>query len=434
MKRFGWRVLVFITIFVAGFSIGLHSPINEIFRGGRFHLTKVLFQAESKTIVSPVAEHDLPEIFSHSLTTTNANKLSKSLELEELKTVPPEIFPVGWYDTIRHPQTPAKVSGEGINILMPYITGDLSDERVFRYLDAAEEAGVKVLLEVRRSLVESGNNLGVQNFVNTFKNHPAIFGWHLYDEPDHKKFSPSILKQLYNSIKSVDSLHPVAIVFAWYTGMVKYRDAMDIFMFDYYPCKYDLPEFGGFSGNRFQQFLQRASSYGSSEEAFWFVMQGFGEKSDGTPQANRRLPTVAEARYMFYTAITTPVDGLFFWTHYRTQQSWIDSTLTPLIKEFYENFTAISNRVQVGKISSDREDIQVNLYQDLDTEDYLIVAIHHGEDTITSEIRLSQEILGNFATKLGNYLSLYPIKNQNFIDVFEPYAVHLYKIDSSNSR
>ena len=66
-------------------------------------------------------------------------------------------FYLGWYDAATHPETAALVAPQGIDLLVPYVS-TLGNDAIARYLDAADVAGVKVILEVPRSIVKSGNS------------------------------------------------------------------------------------------------------------------------------------------------------------------------------------------------------------------------------------------------------------------------------------
>lgn len=402
MKKINWLVLmIFSLFFLFSFNLGINSP--------------------GKSISSSIKSSDL----TNSQLVVPVNLLSQ----EATNSILPEIFPLGWYDGITYKRTAGKVAKEGINLLIPY-TVEKDDETVTGYLDAAKVAGVKVILELRRSTVKAGDVIAVKQFVHKFKTHPSVFGWYLYDEPANNNISPNTLNQLYDAIKEEDPEKPVAIAFAWYTNMVEYINAMDIFMFDYYPCYYGSPEFAGFGGNKFQEYLTKAAYYGTKKDAFWFIMQGFGENNDGTPQIDRRLPTEAEARYMFYTSILAGADGLFFWAHYRSQQSWIDSVLTPIVQEFQEYIFDIKNGILSNQINVNRSEIQVALYQNSITSRYLLVAINHSQSSVNTIFQISEDIQANsveLRTKDG-FQNLHLTSDNTLYDLLPPYTVNIYEI------
>ncbi|MHC5824774.1 MAG: hypothetical protein ACYT04_55260, partial [Nostoc sp.] len=77
-------------------------------------------------------------------------------------------------------------------------------------------------------------------------NHPSVYGWYLYDEPELKTptpLSPNLLKNIYQAIKKEDNSKPVALVFNNVDIIESYSDAMDILMWDWYPCVEGVAEF-----------------------------------------------------------------------------------------------------------------------------------------------------------------------------------------------
>lgn len=343
-------------------------------------------------------------------------------------------FPLGWFAALKALDTPAKIAGEGMNIVMPYVQ-EYDNSIISTFLDSAQAAGVEVLLELRRSAIQTGDRAAVVEFVRRFKHHPAVFGWYLYDEPEVTKISPQILKQLYQTIKHEDSSRPVTMSFALegrLRNIRQYREAADILMFNIYPGRVGVPEFGGFQKTRFYRYLnKRAARYASTREGFWPVLQGYGENSQGIPQFKRRLPTMAEERYMFYTSVLAGADGLFFWAHYRAQQSWIDSVLTPIVKEFADYTTTVKTQPLVDKVTANRSIIQTALYKNPVSNRYLLIAINHGAKKIETSFTVERSVYTKSVEVITEerYIRLSDKSdNRTFKDVFNPYEVHIYSM------
>jgi hypothetical protein len=340
-------------------------------------------------------------------------------------------FPIGWYVSIGNTDTLAKVANEKINIVMPYV-GNSDEAKIMSYLDNASKAGVKVLLELPRSMVENQDTYQIIRFVRKFKNHPAVFAWYSADEPEFNQLSAQALENAYRAIKAVDSIKPVAVVFTRLWGIEKYLSSLDIFIWDQYPVTYGSQEFGSADWKKQRSWFRKAASQAQGKKGFWFVMQGYGEKHDGTPQFGKRLPTYNEERYMLYNAVSSGIDGLFLWAHYRSQQSWIDSVLTPLISEFHDYIPAIAAGKIVDGVKSDRSDIQVSLYQDPESETYYAIAINHGKRKLKAAIKLHQEVPVKFvkARVKEKYVRFARNNDRTIIkDVFTPYEVNIYQIN-----
>ena len=336
----------------------------------------------------------------------------------------PDGFPLGWYDSIHYLNTPAKIADEGINASIPY-TGNSNSQEVKAYLDKAAAAGLKVVVEIPRDAVKRKRTEQVIEFVRDLKSHPATYGWYLYDEPKPTTITPTALKQMYQAIKAEDPEHTIAIAFNRLFRIPQYYEAFDVAMYDKYPVFYDEPEFTGFYNDTFKKLVDTAVSL-TQDGDFWYIVQGYGENKEGKPKYNRRLPTMAEERYMVYTTILAQVDGLFFWSHYLSQQQWIDSVLTPIIEELQNYLPAITNNALEDLLVVDNSAIQAKIYQDPDTQDLLLIAIDHSDRTIETTIAIKDDIKVKSALIAAKNRSF--DSQQRLTDTFEPYAVHIYQL------
>ena len=334
-------------------------------------------------------------------------------------------FPLGWIDRIEKPETPAQVANEGINLLIPY-THSYQQETIETYLDAAQKNGIKVFLEPYRESVKAGDTNAVTEFVRTYKQHPAVAGWYAFDEPNVHKVSPQTLEITYQAIKAEDPNHPVAVVFATQhiSKVPPYWNAMDICMIDRYPIFFNKHEFNNLAD--FGEWMQEAAYY-AGNKPFWPVLQGFGEQEDGKPKYRRGLPTAAEERYMFYTAVVAGADGLIFYGHHWTQQSWVDSVLTPIITEFREYLSIIGANNLAEKPLANRADIQAIIYPDPSSQKKLLIAVHHGRGKVKASIDLESLTSVSLVKVLGENREIKPTRSM-ILDDFGSYDVHIYEI------
>ncbi len=61
------------------------------------------------------------------------------------------------------------------------------------------------------------------NEIETFRDHPALLGWYISDEPNGRKIAPEELGKVYRTVKQYDPWHPVSIVFmAPFLSSVRY--------------------------------------------------------------------------------------------------------------------------------------------------------------------------------------------------------------------
>ena len=333
-------------------------------------------------------------------------------------------FFLGWYDNINNIDVPIKVSSEGIDLLMPYVEKE-DKVKIQAFLDASKKTRVKILLEISRPLIESENISGVKDFIRTYKNHPSVYGWYLYDEPEIKKptpLSPDLLKNVYKAIKEEDKSKPVALVFADIKKIEPYTDAMDILMWDRYPCEEGVAEFQWVSSYR--NALNKVISLADvKNKKFWNVLQAYSGN-----QTDYRLPTKLEFRYMFYLSVLTGADGLLFWIHYLSSLSWNESVLYPTIQEFRDYIPAIvrgedlSNPVEVNN-----SDIEVKLFPIPNTKKHLMIAVNHNSTQINFTVKLTQSLAGKIVTFKKETITNLSTE-ASFSTLLNPYEVKLYKI------
>jgi hypothetical protein len=352
-----------------------------------------------------------------------SSNTKKYLTIKRKRNLP---FFLGWYDRIYNIDVSTKVFYKGIDLLIPYV-GEADKGKIQAFLDASKKVGVKVLLEIYRPLVESENILGVKDFIRTYKNHPSVYGWYVYDEPEFKKptpLSPDLLKKVYQAVKQEDKSKPVALVFADIKKMESYADGMDILMWDSYPCEEGVPEFEWVLSYR-EALYKVISLADVKKKKFWNVLQAYGNN-----QFKKRLPTKAEFRYMFYLSVLLGSDGLLFWTHYRSSHSWNESVLYPTIQEFRDYIPAIvkgedsNNPIQVN-----HSDIEVKLFSIRNTKNFVLIAVNHNQSEMNLTVKLPRKLAGkavNFNQKPIMKLST----EADFSTLLKAYEVRLYQIGS----
>lgn len=362
---------------------------------------------------------------SFSRVSTNQTDLAQAQKIKNPANFLIKEFPIGWIDRIEKPETPEQVVNEGINLLIPY-TQRHNQQAILNYLDAAQKNGIKVFLEPYRELVKAEKTSAITEFVRIYKQHPAVAGWYAFDEPVVNEVSPETLAITYQAIKAEDPKHPVAVVFAGSQRkkVPQYWNSMDIYMIDRYPLFYSKPEFDNLRD--FRKWMQEAAYY-AGDKPFWPVLQGFGEQQDGKPKYRRRLPTATEERYMFYTAVLAGADGLIFYGHHWTQQSWVDSVLTPIVQEFREHLPVIEARIVSKNPLVNRADIQTVIYRDPFSQKYLLIAVHHARGKVKVTINSESLISTNLAIVLGENREIKLTKGI-MRDTFNSYAVHIYEI------
>lgn len=342
-------------------------------------------------------------------------------------------FDLGWYDIMNRPQSLPSIAEGGFDAVMPY--GGSSTEMIDNYLEAAEKADVKVLFAVNPSQrqIEAGNVLPLKQKIRRYRDNKQIYAWYIADEPDFNKISPKYLEQVYQMVKAEDPTRKIAIAFNSNPHLInKYRQAFDILMYDKYPCKSGTTEFETskgvnleFTRKRFQQLGDYAQV---NNKEYIPIIQAFGLAKD--PLKIRRFCTAGESRYLIYTSILAQADSLFFWAHFASNPKWINSVLTPLIDELKGYLTTIKHQPQGGEVFPDYPEIQARIYQQPNTQEYLLIAVNHSNQTVGTSLRVRPKIRTNSAQVLTENRRV-NFSRQLIRDTFTPYQVHVYRLFAS---
>ena len=224
-----------------------------------------------------------------------------------------QFFPFGFYCySPVFPTLPEEEVVKGFNMMSPYqkIMPEKLNERK-AYMDRCAELGMKVnynLLSVSGgggtgstidglSDEEKKNRLVTE--IKTFRDHPALLGWYIADEPNGYNISPEILEEIYRIVKENDPWHPVSIVFMWpYLSSKQYSNSLDIVMADPYPVP-DSPV------NLVGEVASQLKEEYTGKRPVWMATQSFG----GGEIWNRE-PTLQEIRSMTWQSIIKGATGI----------------------------------------------------------------------------------------------------------------------------
>lgn len=222
-------------------------------------------------------------------------------------------FPFGFYCySPVYSSLPEEEVVKGFNVLSAYqkIVPESIDERK-AYMDRCAELGMKVHYNLLS--VSGGGGVGSKidgisdeekqkrliNEIKTFRDHPALLGWYISDEPNSKSITPDQMEEIYRTVKENDPWHPVSIVFmAPFLTSKKYFKALDIVMADPYPVPDNpitLP--GDVAGQLKSEF--------KGKKPVWIVPQAFGGGEIWS-----REPTIQEIRSMTYQSIINGATGI----------------------------------------------------------------------------------------------------------------------------
>jgi hypothetical protein len=268
-------------------------------------------------------------------------------------------FPFGFYCySPVYPSLPEEEVVKGFNLMSPYqkIAPETLNERK-SYMDRCAQIGLKVhynLLSVSggggvgskiEGLTDKEKRERLIEEIKTFRDHPALLGWYISDEPNGISITPAQLEEIYKTVKEYDPWHPVSIVFmAPFLSSKKYIDALDIVMADPYPIPDNPVTVPG-------EVAFNLNSEFKGKKPFWIIPQSFGGG-----ELWGREPTIQEIRSMTWQSIINGATGIQYFVRQglnyfpKSAATWSEcgrmavevAELTPWLLSDEETFPVIS--------------------------------------------------------------------------------------------
>ena len=344
-------------------------------------------------------------------------------------------FPFGFYCySPVFPTLPEEEAVKGFNLISPYqkiVPETLSDRKA--YMDRCAEIGMKVhynLLSVSggggvgskiEGLTDAEKRLRLQEEIKTFRDHPALLGWYISDEPNGFKIAPGILEEIYEFVRKNDPWHPVSIVFmAPFLSSKKYIKALDIVMADPYPIP-NLPV--TVAGDVSEQLITEFKG----RRPVWIIPQAFGGG-----EWWEREPTIQEIRSMTWQAIINGATGIQYFVRQglnyfpKSAATWSEcgrmavevAELTPWLLSDEETLPVrstsknimVSSRLYKGQLMI----MAVNKINEPVSTSFLIQGINKGKARVLFENRLIEVKGGSLSDHLA------PFGSQVYLVSIEP--------------
>lgn len=333
-------------------------------------------------------------------------------------------FPFGFYCySPVYPSLPEEEVVKGFNVISPYqkIVPETLNERK-AYMDRCAELGMKVHYNLLS--VSGGGGVGSKieglsddekrerliSEIKTFRDHPALLGWYISDEPNGSDIAPAKLEEIYRTVKENDPWHPVSIVFmAPFLSAKRYSSALDIVMADPYP----VPDFpvtmpGDVAGQLRSEF--------KGNKPFWIVPQAFGGG-----ELWSREPTIQEIRSMTWQSIINGATGIQYFVRQglnyfpKSAATWSEcgrmaievAELTPwllsdeetLPVESYSKNVLVSSRVHDGQLII----MAVNKINEPISASFRVTGVNNGRARVLFENRFVSVRGGVIADQLAPF-------------------------------
>ncbi len=327
-------------------------------------------------------------------------------------------------------------------------------------LDGAHEYSLKawVSLGGRMDLSKDAEKRKrwIEARIDELKGHPALLTWESMDEPawtwkdpGQKRASAEGLAQGHKLVKELDPGHLLWINHAprntWKT-LAKFSQNVDIIACDVYPViakDIDADKTYAMMPNGKQtdlanqtiscvgEYVDKLKKAAGGKQATWLVAQGFAWDDKQNPD-NPRYPTYEEMRFMVYNAIIHGVNGILYWgTHSMPQPSEHWSNLKKVVRELGDLSAVLASPTIANNVSLEYEEMGFSidsgieiLVKEHDGVTYMFAAnTTVGPAKVTfSELPFSARSLDVLSE--GRSLD---VSGNSFRDIFEPYAVHVYR-------
>lgn len=221
-----------------------------------------------------------------------------------------------------------KMGSGGFRVVLDYGSGSSgnSPEQMRKYLDRAQENGIRVIWDFNELAGRSDAPDTVSAVVDAVKGHPATWGYCIGDEASSGKAGS--IKEMYNAIKSSDHSHPVFVMGSYnvqsLTSFVGSADFIGVYL---YPIgeSTDSRQMVSQVGNLAADLKQFAASHGKRSI---MALQAFNwaDQSGAPDWSAKRWPTRDEMREMRNEALAANPDIIlwFSYWHAASGSHWND--------------------------------------------------------------------------------------------------------------
>jgi hypothetical protein len=377
-------------------------------------------------------------------------------------------FPIGLIDIdVDDTRDFPEIAAAGFNVVQSYRFEGIppwgwTDTQAIKYLDAARKAGLKVEVGIPQEAVQNPDVADEQDIalirqrVRAVKDHPAVWGYMLYDEPEHiggsgrtvPVVNPINFNNAYNAIKQLDPIHPVLV-----SANAEIDDTypylgVDTMMLQAlmlppgsYPYPWDKLE------NLREAHRSSLGTLVSKHKPFVLTVQAYNLANDpimwpgilkDNPEAVGRYPTREEMRFIAYRFIILGAKGLFFASYkfYDDGKPLEDISRKGNPKQ-WKAVSSVAAELQslTAILSAPRSEVQV-ITSPADIGVEFLLKSYQGRLYFIAVNTKEEEKLATFSfseplstVKVLNESRRILPKGNSFSDNFAGYGVHVYEIE-----
>ena len=322
-------------------------------------------------------------------------------------------FPVVFWEftAVNEPDGLYYAAKNGANTFILTSRYTKNNEEKLAILDRAHKYGMKVFLQVPSidDLSDDQKEEYRKKFLemnpDKLRNHPAVIGYFITDEPIWRGIPQNRVQNGYKIISDIDPYHPIWLNAAP-RNMVgihaEYAKAADIYGIDIYPYPYPsthsgLADKGLTSVGKYTLFCREAVA---DKKPVWMALQGYSWHSYRNPDDGKGYPGLNQMRFMWYDTLLNGGRGGSIWgTRHIRSEAFYD-ILFDVTKEMHLVSGLFTKFEKTEKISSQNPSIIADLMT-VGKEKYLIIRN-------TSDIPQMSLLRGKFP----RMTQLYPIRER----------------------
>lgn len=330
----------------------------------------------------------------------------------------------------------------GFNTVLQSVGRSDNDDNTQELLDSAQSNGFKVILwlvsgrsgETYESL-KSGN----LKVIGRFKDHPALIGWYLLDEPEgwweggyqmegQKIGEESDILDLYQAVKKIDPYHPAFVNHCgkWHRGRGQYggKDASDIYSADHYTI--GIGEFteGQASMQSVADYVADMNYDGIRDGKPVSITLEFANPLFDVAPYFPRCVTPAEIKCMTYLSLIHGARQVAYYDR-KPMSEYLWGSMTSLNHEVKELTPILVSTDKSVLVSVNEQFVHFTVKEK--NGKYYLIAVNSSETPVTAAFALFQREFNERGTaKILFENRKLKWSNYTLIDWFAPYERHIY--------
>lgn len=342
-------------------------------------------------------------------------------------------FPIGIYsvmgaDRPESTKIAKEVKDAGFNCTVIY---HQSVSLLMPVLDSLQEAGLKAFVYATEAFVGRKEPLTIERVhqdIDARRNHPALLGWYVVDEPEGIGYAPvKAVRDLYQAIKEYDQDHPCTLVIMSPTAAKDYDACCDMVWTDPYPVP-DQPV------TDVSETVGGAVKNIEKDKPVWCIPQAFDWHvwNEGKIGPVHR-PTDDEERCMTYLALVNGAKGIIYWAYTSSRYNSSDypehwAYMKKLAGEVSSISPVLMTPTVGGKLSASAKGGALETMVKRVNGDWYVFAVNSATTPCTGSFKLAGVEGGKLEALFEN--RTLAGKDGAWTDAFKPLEVHVYKLSS----